>query len=307
MPLPGPGCFAGGAGGSLYEQNDLEQAGRTARTGLEPTMDRSGYRELIAYSCLCKRGCFRQRTGQTGDAIRGSAGRTDSLRRSDALDLLKEIQFFGWRFTWPKKGDWQRPGALLPDPLAMGERLPGLSIDPDSSTRRMRRSCCGRAEATLAFAAQCETTRAGAAAGAGRWKPCCSRRLAQAKLGKRTAGSLPHKKPGAGPIEGYLPSLPGWWRGRADLLVGLYSYPDRPGPAQFARRILEAFPRRAAKTAAAAPPGLVEPLTEREVQVLEAALVGLSNQAVPTSWLFPTRPSKPTPVTFSRSWGLKIA
>ena len=66
-----------------------------------------------------------------------------------------------------------------------------------------------------------------------------------------------------------------------DLLVGLYPALTDPALAQFARRLLEAFPAPAPrKPLPAALPGLVEPLTEREVQVLRLLSLGLSNQAV---------------------------
>ena len=67
-----------------------------------------------------------------------------------------------------------------------------------------------------------------------------------------------------------------------DLLVGLYPTLTDPALAQFARRILQAFPADAPKK-----PLLrrlvkldLAPLSEREVQILRLLSLGLSNQAV---------------------------
>jgi len=87
---PAVGVLQVGLGEVLYERNDLEQADALLRP-VWKHMDRSGYRELVAYSCLLQARLFHA-AGRTGDAIAILQEGADSLRRSDALDLLNEIQ-----------------------------------------------------------------------------------------------------------------------------------------------------------------------------------------------------------------------
>ena len=276
---PALGVLQVGLGEVLYEQNDLEQAAAL----LKPVwnhMNRSGYRELTAYSCLLQARLFRA-AGQTGDAIAVLQEGTDSLRHSDAPDLLKEIQSLLAVYL-AEEGQVAEAWRLLPDPLAMGERLPGLSIGSRLLNQARVGLVAGRAEATLAFAAQCEQLAAGA--GSRRWQmeALLLQALAQAKLGKRTAGqSALQKSLALAQSQGYLRLFLDGGEAVRDLLVGIYPTQTDPALAQFARRILEAFPAPVPrKPLPAAPPGLVEPLTEREVQVLRLLSLGLSNQAV---------------------------
>jgi LuxR family maltose regulon positive regulatory protein len=271
------GVLQVGLGEVLYEQNDLEQAA----TLLRPVwnhMNRSGYRELIAYSCLLQARLFRA-AGQTGNAIVVLQEGTDSLRRSDAPDLLKEIQSLLAVYL-AEEGQVAEAWRFLPDPLAMGERLPGLSLGSRLLNQARVGLVAGRAEATLAFAAQCEQLAAGA--GSRRWQmeALLLQALAQAKLGKRTAGqSALQKSLALAQSQGYLRLFLDGGEAVRDLLVGLYPTLTDPALAQFARRILEAFPAPAPKKPLT-PPSLTSPLSEREVQVLRLLSLGLSNQAV---------------------------
>ena len=274
---PALGVLQVGLGEVLYEQNDLEQAAALLRP-VWNHMNRSGYRELIAYSCLLQARLFRA-AGQTGDAIAVLQEGTDSLRRSDAPDLLKEIQSLQAVYL-AEEGQVAEAWRLLPDPLAMGERLPGLSIGSRLLNQARVGLVAGRAEATLAFAAQCEQLAAGA--GSRRWQmeALLLQALAQAKLGKRTAGqSALQKSLALAQSQGYLRLFLDGGEAVRDLLVGLYPTLTDPALAQFARRILEAFPAPAPKKPLT-PPSLTSPLSEREVQVLRLLSLGLSNQAV---------------------------
>ena len=274
---PALGVLQVGLGEVLYEQNDLEQAAALLRP-VWNHMDRSGYRELVAYSCLLQARLFRA-AGRTGDAIAVLQEGTDSLRRSDALDLLGEIQSLLAVYL-AEEGQAAEAWRLLPDPLALGERLPGLSIGSRLLNQARAGLVAGRAEATLAFAAQFEQLAAGA--GSRRWQmeALLLQALAQARLGKRTAGqSALQKSLALAQSQGYLRLFLDGGEAARDLLVGLYPTLADPALAQFARRILEAFPALR-KPLPAAPPGLVEPLTEREVQVLRLLSLGLSTRAV---------------------------
>lgn len=266
-----------GLGEVLYEQNDLEQAAVLLRPGWNH-LDRSGYREVVAYSCLLQARLFRA-AGQTGDAIAVLEEGIDSLRRSDAVDLLKEIQSLLAVYL-AEEGQVAEAWRLLPDPLATGERLPGLSIGARLLNQARVGLIAGRAEATLAFAARCEQLAAGA--GSRRWQmeALLLQALAQARLGKRTAGqSALQKSLALAQSQGYLRLFLDGGEAVRDLLVGLYPTLTDPALAQFARRILEAFPAPAPKKPLT-PPSLTSPLSEREVQILRLLSLGLSNQAV---------------------------
>jgi LuxR family maltose regulon positive regulatory protein len=237
-------------------------------------MDRRGFWELVACSCLLQARLFRA-AGQTGDAIAVLQEGTDSLRRSDALDLLKEIQSLLAVYL-AEEGQVAEAWRLLPDPLAMGERLPGLSLGSRLLNQARVGLVAGRAEGTLAFAAQCEQLAAGA--GSRRWQmeALLLQALAQARLGKRTAGqSALQKSLALAQSQGYLRLFLDGGEAVRDLLVGLYPTLTDPALAQFARRILETFPALAPKT-----PLPAAPLSEREVQILQLLSLGLSNSAV---------------------------
>jgi LuxR family maltose regulon positive regulatory protein len=274
---PAVGILQVGLGEVLYEQNDLEQAAALLRP-VWNHMDRRGFWELVACSCLLQARLFRA-AGQTGDAIAVLQEGTDSLRRSDPLDFLKEIQSLLAVYL-AEEGQVAEAWRLLPDPLAMGERLPGLSLGSRLLNQARVGLVAGRAEATLAFAAQCEQLAAGA--GSRRWQmeALLLQALAQAKLGKRTAGqSALQKSLALAQSQGYLRLFLDGGEAVHDLLVGLYPTLTDPALAQFARRILEAFPAPAPKKPLT-PPSLTSPLSEREVQILRLLSLGLSNQAV---------------------------
>lgn len=276
---PGVGILQVGLAEVLYEQNDLEQA--AALLGpVRNHMDRRGFWELVAYSCLLQARLFRA-AGRTSDAIAVLQEGTDSLRRSDPLDYLKEIQSLLAVYR-AEEGQVEEARRLLPDSPALGERLPGLSFGARLLNQARVSLVAGQAEDTLAFAAQFE--RLAAAAGSRRWQmdALMLQARAQARLGKRTVGesalqkSLALAQPG-----GYLRLFLDGGEGVRDLLTGLYPTLIDPALAQFARRTLEAFPAPAPrKPLPAGPPGLVEPLTEREMQVLRLLSLGLSNQTV---------------------------
>ena len=270
---PAVGILQVGLGEVLYEQNDLEQAAALLRP-VWNHMDRRGFWELVAYSCLLQARLFRA-AGQTGDAIAVLQEGTDSLRRSDPLDFLKEIQSLLAVYL-AEEGQVAEAWRLLPDPLAIGERLPGLSIGSRLLNQARVSLVAGRAEATLAFAAQFEQLAAGA--GSRRWQmeALLLQALAQARLGKRTAGqSALQKSLALAQPQGYLRLFLDGGEAVRDLLVGLYPTLTDPALAQFARRILEAFPAPAPKT-----PLPAAPLSEREVQILRLLSLGLSNPAV---------------------------
>ena len=238
-------------------------------------MDRRGFWELVAYSCLLQARLFRA-AGQTGDAIAVLQEGTDSLRRSDPLDFLKEIQSLLAVYL-AEEGQVAEAWRLLPDPLAIGERLPGLSIGSRLLNQARVGLVAGRAEATLAFAAQFEQLAAGA--GSRRWQmeALLLQALAQARLGKRTAGqSALQKSLALAQSQGYLRLFLDGGEAVRDLLVGLYPTLTDPALAQFARRILEAFPAPAREKRCAP----AAPLSEREVQILRLLSLGLSNPAV---------------------------
>ena len=158
----------------------------------------------------------------------------------------------------------------------MGERLPGLSIGSRLLNQARVGLVAGQAETTLAFAVQWEELAAGA--GIRRWQmeALLLQALAQAKLGKRTAGqSALQKSLALAQSQGYLRLFLNGGEAVRDLLVGLYPTLTDPALAQFARRILEAFPAPAPKT-----PLLAVPLSEREVQILRLLSLGLSNPAI---------------------------
>jgi LuxR family maltose regulon positive regulatory protein len=274
---PAVGILQVGLGEVLYEQNDLEQAAALLRP-VWNHMDRRGFWELVAYSCLLQARLFRA-AGRTGDAIAVLQEGTENLRRSDPLDYLKEIQSL-LAVCLAEGGQVAEARRLLPDPLAIGERLPGLSLGSRLLNHARVALVTGQAEATLAFAAQFEPL--AAVAGSRRWQmeALLLQALAQARLGKRTAGeSALQRSLALAQSQGYLRLFLDGGETARDLLTGLYPTVTNLALAQFARRILEAFPAPH-KLLPAAPPGLVEPLTEREVQVLRLLSLGLSNQAV---------------------------
>lgn len=280
-PSPAVGLLQVGLGEVLYEQNDLEQAAALLRP-VWNHMDRRGFWELVAYSCLLQARLFRA-AGRTGDAIAVLQEGSDSLRRSEPLDFSKEIQSLLAVYL-AEEGQVAEAWRLLPDPLALGERLPGLSIGSKLLNQARVGLVAGRAEATLAFATQFEQLAAGA--GTRRWQmeALLLQALAQARLGKRTAGQLTLQKSLAlAQPQGYLRLFLDGGKAVRDLLVGLYPTVTDPDLAQFARRTLEAFPVPAPKKPLPGMPpseGLAEPLSEREMQVLRLLSLGLSNQAV---------------------------
>ncbi len=274
---PAVGILQVGLGEALYEQNDLEQAAAL----LEPVwnhMDRRGFWELVASSCLLQARLLHA-AGQTGDAIAVLREGTDNLRRSDPLDYLKEIQSLLAVYL-AEEGQVAEAWRLLPDPLAIGECLPGLSIG--SRLLNQARVCliAGQTEVTYAFATQFEQL--AAVVGSRRWQmeALLLQALGQARLGKRTAGQLALEKSlTLAQSRGYLRLFLDGGESARDLLVGLYPTLTDPALAQFARRILEAFPAPAPKTPLT-PPGLTSPLSEREVQILRLLSLGLSNPAI---------------------------
>ena len=275
---PAVGILQVGLGEVLYEQNDLEQAAALLRP-VWNHMDHRGFWQLVAYSCLLQARLFRA-AGQTGDAIAVLQEGTDSLRRSDPLDFLKEIQSLLAVYL-AEEGQVAEAWRLLPDPLAIGERLPGLSIGSRLLNQARVSLVAGQAEATLAFAAQFEQL--AAIAGIQRWQmeALLLQALAQVRLGKRTAGqSALQKSLALAQSQGYLRLFLDGGEAVRDLLVGLYPSLTDPALAQFARRILEAFPAPAPRKPLRCAAGLVEPLTEREVQILQLLSLGLSNPAV---------------------------
>lgn len=271
--FPAVGLLQVGLGEVLYEQNDLEQAAAL----LKPVwnhMDRRGFWELVAYSCLLQARLFRA-AGQTGDAIAVLQEGAESLRRSDPLDYLKEIQSLLAVYL-AEEGQVAEAWRLLPDPLVIGERLPALSIGSRLLNQARVGLVAGRAEATLAFAAQFEQL--AVVAGCRRWQmeALLLQALAQARLGKWTARqSALQKSLALAQSQGYLRLFLDGSEAVRDLLVGLYPSLTDPALAQFARRILEAFPAPAPKT-----PLSGAPLSEREVQILRLLSLGLSNPAV---------------------------
>jgi LuxR family maltose regulon positive regulatory protein len=278
---PAVGILQVGLGEVLYEQNDLEQADKLLRP-VWNTMDRSGYRELVACSCLLQARLFRA-AGHIGDAIVILQEGAESLRRSDALDLLNEIQSL-LAFYLAEAGQVTEARHLLPDPLRMGDCPPGVSIGSRLLNQARVSLIVGQAEATLAFAAQWEQLAAGA--GNRRWQmeALLLQALAQARLGKRIAGqSALQKSLELAQSQGFLRLFLDGGEAVRELLVGLYPTLTDPPLAQFARRILEAIP--------ASPPkkpldgmrpadGLIDPLSEREMQVLRLLSLGLSNPTV---------------------------
>jgi LuxR family transcriptional regulator, maltose regulon positive regulatory protein len=267
-----------GLGEVLYEQNDLEQAAALLRP-VWNHMDRRGFWELVACSCLLQARLFHA-AGQAGEAIAVLQAGIDSLRRSDLLDFLKEIQSLLAVYL-AEEGQVAEAWRSLPDPLAMGERLPGLSLGSRLLNHARVGLVAGQAESTLAFAAQFEQLAAGA--GSRRWQmeALLLQALAQAKLGKRTAGQFALQKSLAlAQSQGYLRLFLDGGEAVRNLLVGLYPTLSDPALAQFARQILEAFPAPRPQPETPHPVGLVEPLSEREVQVLRLLALGLSNQAI---------------------------
>ena len=270
---PAVGMLQVGLAEVLYEQNDLEQAAALLRP-VWNHMDRRGFWELVVDSCLLQARLFRA-DGQTGDAIAVLQEGTDSLRRSDPLDFLKEIQSLLAVYL-AEEGQVAEAWRLLPDPLAIGERLPGFSIGSRLLNQARVSLAAGQAEATLAFAAQFEQL--AAVAGSRRWQmeALLLQALAQAKLGKRTAGqSALQKSLALAQSQGYLRLFLDGGEAVRELLVGLYPILTDPALAQFARRILEAFPAPAPKT-----PLPAAPLSEREVQILRLLSLGLTSSTV---------------------------
>jgi LuxR family maltose regulon positive regulatory protein len=270
---PAVGVLQVGLGEVFYQQNGLEQAAALLKSVLNH-MDRRGFWELVADSCLLQARLFRA-AGQTGDAIAVLQEGTDSLRRSDPLDFLKEIQSLLAVYL-AEEGQVAEAWRLLPDPLAIGERLPGFSIGSRLLNQARVGLVAGQAEATLAFAVQFEQL--AAAAGSRRWQmeALLLQALAQVKLGKRTSGqSALQKSLALAQSQGYLRLFLDGGEAVRDLLVGLYPTLTDPALAQFARRILGAFPAPAPKT-----PLPAAPLSEREVQILRLLSLGLSNPAI---------------------------
>jgi LuxR family maltose regulon positive regulatory protein len=278
---PAVGILQVGLGEVLYEQNNLEQAAAL----LGPVwnhMDRRGFWELVACSCLLQARLLRA-TGQTGDAIAVLQEGADSLRHSDPPDFLKEIQSLLAVYL-AEEGQVAEAWRLLPNPLAIGERLPGLSIGSRLLNQARVGLVAGKAESTLTFATQWEQLVADV--GSQRWQmdALLLQALAQVKLGKRTAGqSALQKSLALAQPEGYLRLFLDGGESVRDLLVGLYPTLTDPALAQFARRILDAFPTSPLKklpTGILPSEGVIEPLSEREMQVLRLLSLGLSNSAV---------------------------
>jgi LuxR family maltose regulon positive regulatory protein len=270
---PAVGLLQVGLGEVLYEQNDLEQAAALLRP-VWNHIDRKGFWELVAYGCLLQARLFHA-AGQTGDAIAVLQEGTDSLRRSDPLDYLKEIQSLLAVYL-AEEGQVAEAWHLLPDPLAIGERLPGVSIGSRLLNQARVSLVAGQAEATLAFAMQWEQL--ASFAGSRRWQmdALLLQALAQAGLGKRTAGqSALQKSLALAQSQGYLRLFLDGGKAVRDLLVSLYPTLTDPALAQFARRILEAFPAPAPKT-----PLPAAKLSEREVQILRLLSLGLSNPTI---------------------------
>jgi tetratricopeptide (TPR) repeat protein len=194
---PALGILQVGLGEVLYEQNDLEQAAALLRP-VWNHMDRRGFWELVAYSCLLQARLFRA-AGQTGEAIAVLQEGIDSLRRSDPLDFLKEIQSLLAVYL-AEEGQVAEAWRLLPDPLAIGDRLPGLSIGSRMLNQARVGLVDGRAEVSLAFAVQFEQL--AAAVGCRRWQmeALLLQALAQAGLESGPPGSPP----------GSLPSKKAW-------------------------------------------------------------------------------------------------
>jgi LuxR family maltose regulon positive regulatory protein len=266
-----------GLGEVLYEQNDLEQAAALLRP-VWNHMDRRGFWELVVDSCLLQARLFRA-AGQTGDAITVLQEGAGSLRHSDPLDFLKQIQSLLAVYL-AEEGQLAEAWRYLPDPLALGERLPGFSIGSRLINQARVSLIAGEAGATLAFATQFEQL--AAVAGSRRWQmeALLLQALAHARLGKQSAGqSALHKSLALAQPQGYLRLFLDGGEAVRDLLITLYPTLTDPALAQFARRILEAFPAPAPKTPLA-PPGLSSPLSEREVQILRLLSLGLSNPAI---------------------------
>lgn len=271
------GLLQVGLGEVLYEQNDLEQAAALLRPVWDRT-ERRGFWELVAYSYLLQARLLRA-AGQTDVAIAVLREGADSLRRSDPVDYLQEIQSLLAVYL-AEGGQVAEARRLLPELPALGERLPGLSVGARLLNQARVSLVSGQAEAVLAFAAQFE--RGAAAVGSRRWQmeALLLQALAQAGLGKRAAAqpALQQSLALAQP-QGYLRLFLDGGEAVRELLVGLYPTVTDPALAEFARRILEEFPARH-ESLPATPSQLVEPLTEREVQVLRLLSLGLSNAAV---------------------------
>jgi LuxR family maltose regulon positive regulatory protein len=274
---PAVGILQVGLGEVLYEQNDLEQAAALLRP-VWNQMDRRGFWELVAYSCLLQARLFRA-AGQTSDAIAVLHEGIDSLQRSDPLDFLKEIQSLLAVYL-AEEGQVAEAWRFLQDPLAIGESLPRLSIGSRLLNQARVSIVAGQPEAILAFSAQFEQL--AAVSGSRRWQmeALLLETLAQARLGKRTAGqSALQKSLALAQPQGYLRLFLDGGEVVRDLLVGLYPSLTDPALAQFARRILDAFPAPVPKKLQS-PPGLNSPLSEREEQILRLLSLGLSNQAI---------------------------
>ena len=278
---PAVGILQVGLGEVLYEQNDLEQASALIKS-VWHHMDRRGFWELVATGCLLQARLVRA-AGQTGDAIAVLQEGIDSLRRSDPPDLLRELQSLQATYL-AEEGHVAEALALLPDPLGVGERLPSSSLGYRLLNQARVHLVAGQAEAALTFALQWEPLAAGA--GSRRWQmeALLLQALAHARLGRRIAAQTAFQKSLAlahGP--GYLRLFLDGGEAVRDLLVGLYPTLTEPALAQFARHLLEAFPASLPqKTPAGArrSEGLVEPLSDREIQVLRLLSLGLSNPAV---------------------------
>jgi LuxR family transcriptional regulator, maltose regulon positive regulatory protein len=278
---PAVGILQVGLGEILYEQNELEQAAAL----LKPVwkhMDRRGFWELVAHSCLLQARLFRA-AGQTDDAIAILKEGADSLRHSEPQDFLKEIQSLLAVYL-SEDGRVAEAWRLLPDPLAIGDRLPGYSIGSRLLNQVRVSFVAGQAESTPTFAEQFE--KLAAVVGSRRWQmeALLLQSLAQAKLGKRIAGqSALQKSLALAQPQRYLRLFLDGGESVRDLLVGLYPTLTDPDLAQFARSILDSFPDSPPKKL---PSGmrtygeLIEPLSEREMQVLRLISLGLSNPAV---------------------------
>ncbi len=278
---PAVGILQVGLGEVLYEQNDLAQASELLRS-VWNHMDRRGFWELIATSCLLQARLFRA-AGQTDDALAVLKEGTDSLRRSDPPDLLRELQSLLAVYL-AEEGHCADAWPLLPDPLVVGERLPGSSLGCRLLNQARVYLAAGQAEVTLAFAMQWEPL--AESMGCRRWQMEAQllAALAQARLGKRIAAQAALQKSLAlAQPQGYLRLFLEGGEAVRDLIVGLYPTLTDPTQAQFARRVLEAFPAPVPQKPLVATPQsgtFVEPLSERELQVLRLLSLGLSNLAV---------------------------
>lgn len=278
---PAVGILRVGLGEVLYEQNDLDSVAALLKS-VWGHMDRRGFWELVAYSCLLQARLLHA-AQQTGDAIAILLEGIDSLQRSDPPDFLWELQSLLAVYR-AEKGQVAEAKHLLPDPPSIGDHLPGLSAGSRLLNQARVHLLTGQPEATLAFAVRLDQLAAGA--GSRRWQmeALLLQALALARLGRSTAGQTAlHKSLALACPQGSLrPFLDGGEAVR-DLLVSVYPTLTDPPLAQFVRRTLESFPAvplNKPSTSGAPSETWVEPLSERETQVMRLLSLGLSNRAM---------------------------